>query len=127
MRQQPPQKMRFRLNLPLTFSWTAGHDRQAGAGTIQEIGSDAVVFAYNQSPPPLAILTLSVAWPVRLEDGCRLRLFLFGRGVAAGERLFAVDIERYEFRTAPRDEREAELRSPSEVFGAVIDLGTHAY
>ena len=100
MRQQRLTRRRFRLNLPVTVSWTSVHQRRASAGMTVEIGSDGMLIAGVEEPPALGIVTASVDWPVRLGDGCPLRLIVVGRvllaqrAVNTGVRIVADRFER---------------------------------
>lgn len=106
MRDQRVTRKRFRLSLPVAISWASGHARHTVHGVVVEIGSDAVLVACVEEPPARSILSVSIEWPVRLEDGCHLRLVVTGRLLDVRDALLELTIDRYEFRTAPRGEHE---------------------
>jgi hypothetical protein len=106
MRQQRLIRRKFRLSFPVTVSWSALQQRRTAAGITVEIGSDSLLIAGGEEPPALGIVTASVEWPVCLADGCRLRLVVIGRVISSEKGLFEMAVERYEFRTAPRGDRE---------------------
>jgi len=82
MRQQRLIRRKFRLSFPVSVSWSALQQRRTAAGITVEIGSDSLLIAGGEEPPALGIVTASVEWPVCLA------------------------VERYEFRTAARGDRE---------------------
>ena len=106
MRQQRLIRRKFRLSFPVSVSWSALQQRRTAAGITVEIGSDSLLIAGGEEPPALGIVTASVEWPVCLADGCRLRLVVIGRVINTQKGLFEMAVERYEFRTAARGDRE---------------------
>ena len=73
---------------------------QEGAGETVQMSSKAIVFRPSRLITPRATeLSVSVAWPITLEDGTALQVVFTGRpcwdrGVFAG-----IEIDRYQFRT----------------------------
>jgi hypothetical protein len=74
----------------------------SGAGTTCNMSSGGVAFVPDR---PLALGTfieLAISWPVALDNGCPMRLVVFGKVVRAGNQRTACTVERHEFRTQGR-------------------------
>lgn len=95
-------KRRFRIELALTVSWDFDQVHRTASGTVVEIGSDGLLFRSETALPPSALATASIAWPVSLEDGCRLQLIVTGPILNAGPQGSRMRIDQYIFRTAAR-------------------------
>jgi hypothetical protein len=100
-RRRPAIDHNYSLVMPCAFrAYTDGELIQEGAGETVRMSSKVVLFRPARFIPAQATeLSVSVAWPVTLEDGTALQLVFSGRpywerGVFAG-----IEIERYQFRT----------------------------
>jgi len=102
MMESQPVKRCFRIELPLTLTWAFDRIRNTASGSVVEIASDGLLFATDAELPPSILVTASIAWPVVLEDGCRLRLVVIGPLLRSGEQGHRMRIDQYIFRTAPR-------------------------
>lgn len=98
----PEQRVRrrFRIHLPLTVSWSTGTERGESAGTLVEISGDAATLWSGKEIPLGSAVRVSIAWPVLLNESCRLRLAINGMVVRVTGRLAVVTVDRHEFRTA---------------------------
>jgi hypothetical protein len=112
------EKRRFRIELPLTMSWDFDQERRTVSGTVVEIGSDGLLFLSEAGIPSLALATVSIAWPVPLDDGCRLQLIVMGPMINAGPQGYRMRIEQYVFRTAARSSGAVPMAPPDLVVGA---------
>jgi hypothetical protein len=76
-----------------------------GHGITESISRRRIVFRPEQ-PLPVGVKTeVYVDWPVPLENGVAIRLYVHGESQAAAEGWGIVKILRYEFRIAPRSVR----------------------
>lgn len=93
---------------PLTFAFSyiaycKGHVVQRGTGETIEISSSGVRVKTAESvDASVNQMRLSIAWPVKLDDGTRLQLVVQGPVARAAATLMEVAFWQYEFRTAPR-------------------------
>jgi len=71
----------------------------SGAGKTVDISSRGILFTTERPLTANKRLELSVDWPVRLDNGCPLKLVAQGRVVRAEDARAALMIEKYEFRT----------------------------
>jgi hypothetical protein len=100
-RQRPAIDHNYPLVMPCAFrAYEDGELIQEGAGETVRMSSKAIVFRASRLIAPRATeVSVSVAWPVTLEDGTALQVVFTGRpcwerGVFAG-----LEIDRYQFRT----------------------------
>jgi hypothetical protein len=106
-------KRRFRIPLPVAFTWHVSREECQATGQVIEIGSDGAIFQSTTRIPVGTIATVSVAWPVLLDNRCRLQLILSGCVVETEGEQFTMRIDRYDFRTARRaDADPAVLQKP---------------
>jgi hypothetical protein len=77
-----------------------------GGGFTTDISSAGVAFVADRELPSGAFIELSISWPVLLDDFCPIRLIIFGRVVRSRVGLAACTVEKYEFRTQPRNWHE---------------------
>jgi len=71
----------------------------SGIGTTLNIGSGGILFTTEEKLPMGRLVELAVNWPARLGGTCPLKFVATGRVVRSEEKMAAVRIERYEFRT----------------------------
>jgi hypothetical protein len=75
---------------------------QDGAGETVEISSHAVKFVPSAEVSEAATeISLSVPWPVSLEDGAKLQVVFSGTPVWMDSRFQGMRVAKYEFRTRP--------------------------
>jgi hypothetical protein len=75
---------------------------QDGAGETVEISSHMVKFVSSSEVPETATeISLSVPWPVSLEDGAKLQVVFSGTPVWMDSRFQGMRVAKYEFRTRP--------------------------
>jgi len=91
---------RFPLLTELDF-WVSGRrgNGEAGSGRVLDVSGNGILF---QSEKPLDVGTrvkLSIPWPVRLNQECKLKLLVEGRVARRQDNLVAVQFEKWEFRT----------------------------
>ena len=73
-----------------------------GSGKTLNLSSNGVAFVTDHDLPTGAFIELSIAWPALLENRCPLQLVGFGRVLRSSDRIVAVTLEQYEFRTMAR-------------------------
>jgi hypothetical protein len=79
---------------------------QDGAGETLEISSHTVKFKPSTNVAEAATeISISIPWPMNLEDGTRLQLVFSGTPIWEGPAFDGIRITRYEFRTR-REKRE---------------------
>ena len=71
----------------------------SGIGTTLNIGSGGILFTTEEKLPMGRLVELAVNWPARLGGTCPLKFVATGRVVRSEDKMAAVRIERYEFRT----------------------------
>jgi hypothetical protein len=64
------------------------------------VSSGGILFASDQSLPVGDFVELWIAWPVPLNETVRLQLMINGRVMRVSGNQVALEIRRYEFRTA---------------------------
>jgi hypothetical protein len=71
----------------------------AGSGETVNVSSGGVWISIDQPLAIGAFIEISMSWPVLLNEGCPMRLIVFGKVVRTGINRAACTVERYEFRT----------------------------
>lgn len=74
----------------------------SGTGTTCNMSSGGVAFTSDRPLATGAFIELSISWPVQLDNGCPMRLIVFGKVVRTGLNRTACTVEKYEFRTQAR-------------------------
>jgi hypothetical protein len=100
-------KWRFGVRRELRFKVVA--DRRivaAGTGHTIDISSAGVAFHTPYELPAGGFVELSISWPALLDNSCPMLLIVFGRLVRGGVGITACTMEKYEFRTQPREWQE---------------------
>lgn len=100
-RQRPAIDHNYPLVMPCAFrAYEDGELIQEGAGETVRMSSKAIVFRPSRLIAPRATeLSVSVAWPVTLEDGTALQVVFTGRPCWERGVFTGIEIERYQFRT----------------------------
>ena len=93
-------RVRFPLDLKVSFRTQGGSYPVAGNGSVADISSGGVLIAYDQEISVGTRMELSVEWPVLLDGRVPLQLAAVGRVVRSEIVRFAVELEQYHFRTA---------------------------
>ncbi len=75
---------------------------EIGTGETINISSTGVLFKAETPLPPGKRLELSISWPAQLDGKCGLKLVARGRIVRCHGTSIALEIDKYEFRTAGR-------------------------
>jgi hypothetical protein len=75
---------------------------EVGTGETINISSTGVLFKAEKPLPPGKRLELSISWPAQLDGKCGLKLVARGRIVRCQGTNIALEIDKYEFRTAGR-------------------------
>lgn len=102
----PTTDRRGRLRFPLAIELKYQINRRGGApkirgtGTVENIGSRGLAFRADGSIERGVRLSISMAWPAKLDDHCLLRLTFDGIVLRTHGDLVVVTIEHPEFRTA---------------------------
>jgi hypothetical protein len=73
---------------------------EIGSGRTVNMSANGVLFQSTHALPVGEDVELSIAWPAQLDNKVRLQLCIIGRTVWSGDNFTAVQIKRYEFRTA---------------------------
>jgi hypothetical protein len=71
-----------------------------GLGKTVNISSTGVLFSSENPVAPGKRLELSISWPAQLDGQCGLNLVARGRVIRSKGKLVAIEIEKYEFKTA---------------------------
>ena len=95
------KRLRFPLDTEVRFQMTVRGRRAPtqGTGTVENISSRGLAFRADAPFEPGERLSVSMAWPAKLDE-CMLRLAFEGVVLRAEGGLVVVSIERPEFRTA---------------------------
>jgi hypothetical protein len=73
---------------------------EVGSGRTVNMSASGILFESTRALPVGAKVELSVAWPARLGARVRLQVCIMGRTVWSSSKSTAVQIQRYDFRTA---------------------------
>lgn len=96
-------KSRFPIHRELRYKLLQdGRILEAGEGKTVNIGSGGVAFALDHGLNEGSFIELSISWPVSLENGCPMRLVIFGRVLRSSSSSVACTVDKYEFRTQAR-------------------------
>jgi hypothetical protein len=96
-------KIRFPMQRELRYKVLEGETLIAsGTGKTSNMSSGGIAFTADCSLAAGAFVELSISWPVLLDNGCPMRLIVFGRVLRSGLRRSACTVEKYEFRTQAR-------------------------
>jgi len=96
-------RRRFPLQQELRYKLLEGEAIIAsGVGATCDMSSGGVSFTSDLPLPAGVFIELSIAWPVLLDNGCPMRLIVFGKLVRAGGHRSVCTVEKYEFRTQAR-------------------------
>ena len=105
------KRFRFQMDAELRYQVSGCHGAPIqGTGKLENISSKAMAFSGDGSFERGMRLTVSLAWPAKLDEYMMLRLAFEGTVLRVRGRLVVVTIERPEFRTAgkvPAPVREA--------------------
>jgi hypothetical protein len=96
------KRLRFPLDTELRYQ-VCGRGRGTsgrGTGQVRDIGSKGLAFSADGPIEPGWRLSVSMAWPARLDHQCILRLGFEGVVLRTQGSLVVLTIERPEFRTA---------------------------
>jgi len=112
------KKARFPLRRELRYKLLDGEKLIAwGSGTTCNISSSGVAFQSDRPPVAGSFIELSISWPMELDNGCPMRLIVFGKVVRSRLNRAACTVERYEFRTQART---LQLTAPARVDGTLL-------
>ena len=76
-----------------------GGEPERSRGKTINMSSKGLRFSSEKSFRPGQRLEVSIAWPARLDDGCRLKIVVVGRVVRSMESETAITIDKAEYRT----------------------------
>ena len=93
-------RVRFPLNLKVSFRAPGGSYPLAGNGSVADISSGGVLIACDREISVGTRIELSVEWPVLLDGRVPLQLAAVGTVIRSEVVRFAVELEQYYFRTA---------------------------
>src|ERR1035437_4087422 len=92
---------RYPLESDMAYRIVAGQRvLEAGSGRTVNMSASGVLFQSTCALPVGKHVELSIAWPARLSNKVRLQLRIMGRTIWSGSNSTAVQIQRYDFRTA---------------------------
>jgi hypothetical protein len=96
------KRLRFPLNTELRYQVCGRSRGNSGRGTgqVRDIGSRGLAFHADGPIEPGWRISISMAWPARLDNHCILRLGFEGVVLRTHGSLVVLTIERPEFRTA---------------------------
>ena len=115
--------LRFPLETEVRFQFSGpGHRPMQGTGKVENIGSRGLAFRADVPLKPGMRLSISMAWPAKLDE-CMLRLAFEGVVRRADGGLVVVSIERPEFRTAGKSTAaaRAEIAAVASRIGSLLD------
>jgi hypothetical protein len=78
---------------------TRRQQEDGGSGKTVNMSSSGILFETDEGLAPGRQLEVSVAWPAQLNNRTALKLVARGRVVRVAERMAALEIQHYEFRT----------------------------
>jgi hypothetical protein len=91
---------RFPLKLAVNCKVLNKRDRQLDAsGSTVDLSSTGVLFTTDQVLVPGKRIELSISWPAKLNDKCRMLLVAKGRVTRTEDGKVAMEIQQHEFRT----------------------------
>ena len=92
-------RLRFPLDMDLRFQVSRHGKSISGRGQVVNISSKALAFRTEGPLYPGMRLSVSVAWPAKLDE-CKLRFVFVGVVLRASDGLVVATIERPQFRTS---------------------------
>jgi hypothetical protein len=96
-------KVRFPLQRELRYKLLEGEATIAsGAGATCDMSSGGVAFTTDRPLAMGAFIEISISWPRALDDGCPMRLIVFGKVLRSGVHRSVCTVEKHEFRTQAR-------------------------
>jgi PilZ domain len=96
-------KARFPMHRELRYKLLEGEAIIAsGGGATCDMSSGGVAFTADRPLATGAFIEISISWPAALEDGCPMRLIVYGKVLRSGLNRSVSTIEKYEFRTQAR-------------------------
>jgi hypothetical protein len=102
-------KMRFRLHREMRFKLIENDIViGSGVGVTIDMGSGGVAFLAANPMKADTFAEISIAWPVKLDDQCPVRLVTYGRVLRSDGPRAVCSIDKYEFRTQARTTRPSE-------------------
>jgi hypothetical protein len=111
-------KVRFPMQRELRYKLLEGETLVgAGAGSTYNMSSCGVAFQTDRPIRSGAFVELSISWPAQLDNGCPMRLIVFGKVVRTGLNRAACTVEKYEFRTQART---VQFAPPARVDGTLL-------
>jgi hypothetical protein len=84
---------------------------KTGRGRTVTLSSTRVQFECADYLPEQSKVEISIVWPVRLDNGVALKLWVVGHTIPSQDHSIVVEIQRYEFRT--RSERARGISGPA--------------
>ncbi len=117
------KRLRFPLNTELRYQISGrGHgDSSRGTGRVRDICSRGLAFRADGPLEPGWRLSVSMAWPAKLDNQCMLRLGFEGVVLRTHGSLVVLTIEHPEFRTAGKSTAAAleEIAATASGIGAL--------
>ena len=91
---------RFALEREVRYRTMEGPAANGGRhGRTLNMSSSGVLFTVESPLTPGHRVELSVDWPAKLNESCRLKLVALGKVVRLEANAAAIQIEKYDFRT----------------------------
>jgi PilZ domain len=111
-------KTRFPMQREVRYKLLEG-DRiiASGTGTTCNMSSSGVAFTCDRPLPMGGFIELSISWPVLLDNGCPMRLIVFGKVLRTGMNRSVCTVEKHEFRTQART---LQFTAPPRVDGTLL-------
>lgn len=103
--------IRFPIEMELTYRVGAKSVPWASGRTIN-ISSCGILVRTDSVPVQGSKIQMALAWPKLLDDRVPLQLVVNGQVVRAGAGQVAVEVKRFEFRTAARTPMQAQRPLP---------------
>lgn len=112
------EKIRFPTQRELRYKLLDGEKLVAsGSGSTCNMSSGGVAFEPDRPLRVGAFVELSISWPVQLDNGCPMRLIVFGKVLRTGLNRAVCTVENHEFRTQART---LQFTPPARVDGTLL-------
>ena len=98
---RPDQRRYRRFPIALKLSY-ALRSHTSGEGEVSDISRGGLLFRSGAILPAGERIEVVVQWPFLLDGNCPLNLRIQGRVLRSDQRGTAIQLEKYEFRTAGR-------------------------
>ena len=96
----PDRRTHLRFPVDADLRYRVSGQKIRGTGQVENISSNALAFRTEGLLQPGMLLSLSVAWPAKLDECKKLRFVFEGVVLRAGDGLVVTTIERPQFQSS---------------------------